>query len=257
MRQTKASHSANHYGCCTRKMVGITPGYRSSTTAATLFVGPGKASNSTPSVGVSINSHFVNHIRPKLMRASRTIQDNVGFRFVLDGTVQTLSSNHTPPSGQISGLLFVPSLGVQDPCNSVTAPFVPANVTRHNDIWEFGYPAIGLAPWVSVECTKSFLASSQKVGTQALIFFQPSSNNTEIPPPSNDPCWQLNDRGTWKARNDYPVYAIPGPAGTTLMRELSWFSDGEAKGKVDNGSHAIMQHRSSNRLFAMIDISEL
>lgn len=173
---------------------------------------------------------------------------------MLDGTVQTLSDSHAPSSGQISGLLFVPTLEPLDPCNSATAPYVPANVTRHDDIWQLGYPAIGLAPWVSVECTLSFLESSQKGGAQSLIFYQPSSDDTDRPPPSSDPCWRLNDGGAWKVENDYPVYAVPGPAGATLMRELSWYSSGDKGG---NETRTFTQYRSSDRLFAMIDLSEL
>ncbi|KAJ5807750.1 hypothetical protein N7474_009019 [Penicillium riverlandense] len=210
----------------------------SQSTVATLFAGPGRASNDTPS---KLTSH---------------LQDNVGFRFVLDNTVQTLSSYDAPKSGAISGLLFVPSLEPKDPCNSITLPWVPSNVTRHEDVWQFGYPILGLAPWVNVECTKSFLAASEKVGIQALIFFQPSSNETGLPPPPNDDLWNLNDRDAWKSDNHYPVYAIPGPAGETLMRELSWFSDGGNRNNISNSSQPFMDnHAEDSRLFAMIDIT--
>ncbi|CAL5872988.1 uncharacterized protein PFLUO_LOCUS7257 [Penicillium psychrofluorescens] len=206
----------------------------SQSTVATLFAGPGRASNDTPSVN-----------------------DNVGFRFVLDNTVQTLSSYNAPKSGAISGLLFVPSLEPRDPCNSITLPWIPSNVTRHEDVWQFGYPILGLAPWVNDECTKSFLAASEKVGIQALIFFQPFSNETGLPPPPNDDLWNLNDRDAWKSDNHYPVYAIPGPAGETLMRELSWFSDGGNMSNVSNSSHPFMDHHAEDsRLFAMIDIND-
>ncbi|KAJ5084754.1 hypothetical protein NUU61_009333 [Penicillium alfredii] len=202
----------------------------SRTTVATLFAGPGKAANSGPSVS-----------------------ENVGFRFVLDRTVQTLSSNNVPESGSVSGLLFVPSLKSGDPCNKITDPFVPANVTRHKDVSEFGYPIVGIAPWVSADCTRSFLDASREVGTEALVFFQPSNDETGIPPPPSDPRWELNDGGRWKTDNDYPVYAIPGRAGTTLMRDLSWFSEGSPKAKNENETHPSLAQSRSERLFTMID----
>lgn len=175
---------------------------------------------------------------------------------MLDRTVQTLSSNGLPESGAFSGLLFVPDLASQDPCNSITSPFIPSNVTRHKDISDYGYPVIALAPWVSPDCTQSFLAASREVGTEALIFFQPSSNETGIPPPFGDKCWDLNDGSQWRSQNDYPVYAIPGPAGVTLMRELAWFSDGQTKNRSSSENAPAEQQSDQNqRLFTMIDTS--
>ncbi|KAJ6000529.1 hypothetical protein N7481_000938 [Penicillium waksmanii] len=200
----------------------------SEATVATLFAGPGSASNSTSSVS-----------------------ENVGFRFVLDRTVQTLSSNGVPDSGSVSGLLFVPSLSPKDPCNKDLASFIPSNVTRHEDVSEFGYPVIGLAPWVSDDCTQKFLAASRDAGTAALVFFQPNNNKTGLPPPASDDNWKLKDE-RWRSDNEFPVYAIPGPAGTTLMGELSWFSDGQSKNSTNNRTRTTRSHES-DRLFTMID----
>ncbi|KAJ5157092.1 uncharacterized protein N7482_008192 [Penicillium canariense] len=147
-------------------------------TVATLFAGPGSASNSSASVN-----------------------ENVGFRFVLDRTVQTLSANGIPDSGSTSGLLFVPSLAPQDPCNDIAGAFIPETVTRHKDVSNFGYPIIGIAPWVSVDCTQSFLAASREVGTYALVFFEPSYKESGIPPPASDDRWNLNDGETQTSSN--------------------------------------------------------
>ncbi|KAJ5085992.1 hypothetical protein N7532_010763 [Penicillium argentinense] len=203
----------------------------SQATVATLFAGPGSASNSTSSVS-----------------------ENVGFRFVLDRTVQTLSSNGVPESGSVSGLLFVPSLSPKDSCNEDLASHIPSNVTRHEDVSEFGYPVIGLAPWISDHCTQKFLAASRDVGTSALVFFQPDSNKTGLPPPATDDGWKLKDE-RWRGDNDYPVYAIPGPAGVTLMRELSWFSDNTSQNSTRHSNRAARDN-DSDRLFTMIDTSK-
>ncbi|KAJ5934232.1 hypothetical protein N7466_003779 [Penicillium verhagenii] len=174
-----------------------------------------------------------------------------------------LSHHGLPDSGHLSGLLFVPDLNSQDPCHHITSPFIPENVTRHKDVSEFGYPVIGLAPWVSPECTQSFLAASREAGTDALVFFQPSSNDTGIPPPPSSDRWSLHDDDQWMIDNDYPIYAVPGPAGVTLMNELSWFSDGSIHNQTHNISH--ISHTSSSnesrdpdtRLFTMLDTGEL
>ncbi|KAF3393907.1 60S ribosomal protein L15 [Penicillium rolfsii] len=201
----------------------------SMSTVATLFAGPGSAAN-----------------------ISGSVHENVGFRFVLDRTVQTLSTNGVPDSRQISGLLFVPTLAAEDPCNELAAEFVPRNVTRHEDISKFRYPSIGIAPWISVACTKSFLAASREAESDALVFFQPYKNESGIPPPATDPCWNLDDGDQWKKDNDYPIYAIPGPAATTLMHELAWFSNGKTN-RSDDGNYPSFQKRDSNvRLFTMI-----
>ncbi|KAJ5231791.1 uncharacterized protein N7469_006379 [Penicillium citrinum] len=200
----------------------------SEATVATLFAGPGSASNSSSSVS-----------------------ENVGFRFVLDRTVQTLSSNGVPDSGSLSGLLFVPSLSPKDICNQELASIIPSNVTRAKDVSDYGYPVIGLAPWISDDCTQKFLAASRDAGTSALVVFQPADNKTGLPPPPTDDTWKLEDEN-WRGDNNYPVYAIPGPSGLTLLKELSWFSDGNPKVSAQHRSMHTRNH-DSDRLFTMID----
>lgn len=149
--------------------------------------------------------------------------------------------------------MFVPDLEPEDPCNDITKSYIPENVTRHNDVSEFGYPVIGFAPWVSPECTLSFMAASQQVGTDGLVFYEPKSNQTTIPPPPGDLHWSLNDQDKWKLDNNFPVYVIPGPAGITLMNELSWFSDGPSHNTSHNASMPNASQTPNARLFIMID----
>ncbi|OOQ86353.1 hypothetical protein PEBR_21811 [Penicillium brasilianum] len=206
-----------------------TSAYQSMSTVATLFAGPGSAAN-----------------------VSGSVNENVGFRFVLDRTVQTLSTHGVPDSRQISGLLFVPSLTVEDPCSEIAAQIVPKNVTRHEDVLTFGYPTVGIAPWISVDCTNSFLAASREAKADALVFYQPSIKESGIPPPASDICWNLNDGDQWKRDNPYPIYAIPGPAAATLMRELAWFSDGKTNRSHEDSHPSFQKRDSSVRLFTMI-----
>ncbi|KAJ5977002.1 hypothetical protein N7501_000344 [Penicillium viridicatum] len=201
--------------------------------AATLWAGEGQASNSTSSV-----------------------EENVAYRFVLDRKVQTISSNGIPKDGLVSGLLFVPSLEPHDPCYGITASSVPLNVTRYEDVSDFGYSLVGLAPWVTAECSLSFLSAAQKVGTHAMIFFQPSDNDTSIPPDSNDSRWAINDGDKWRMDNNYPVYAIPGPAGTSLINDLTWYSSETPDDKRDNSTENFALQTKTNRLFARIETGE-
>ncbi|QQK39644.1 Zinc finger, RING/FYVE/PHD-type [Penicillium digitatum] len=200
---------------------------------ATLWAGEGQASNSTSSV-----------------------EENVAYRFVLDRKVQTISSNSIPKDGLVSGLLFVPSLEPHDPCYDITASSVPSNVTRYEDVSDFGYPLVGLAPWVTAECSVSFLSAAQKAGTHAMIFFQPSDNETGIPPDSKDSRWAMKDGDKWRMENNYPVYAISGPAGTSLINDLSWYSKATRDNKIYNSTKKLALQTDTNRLFARIETGE-
>ncbi|KAJ5142702.1 uncharacterized protein N7515_001489 [Penicillium bovifimosum] len=197
---------------------------------ATLWAGPGQASNSTSEV-----------------------DESVAYRFVLDRKVQTISSNGLPGTGLVSGLLFVPSLESQDPCYDITASSVPENVTRYEDVKDYGYSLVGLAPWVSPECSLSFLDAANEVGTHAMIFFQPSSTDPDLPPDSNSPTWTIDAKPEWRMEHQYPVYAIPGPAGITLINDLSWYSGNPPATKRDNPDTQSVTQTENNRLFARIE----
>lgn len=151
----------------------------------------------------------------------------------------------------MKGLLFVPNLPPDDGCNQVVAPFVPQNVTRLRDISQFSYQAVGLAPWVSPDCTQAFLSASRKANIQALVVFRPSDSDKSKPPPSVDPSWSLGGADGWKNLNQYPVYAIPGLAGATLMHQLSFYSGSSPSSTVKISA----TQSGAVRLVAMIDLS--
>ncbi|KAE8149649.1 hypothetical protein BDV25DRAFT_130173 [Aspergillus avenaceus] len=185
--------------------------------------------------------------------AAASVNDSATFHFVLDGTIQTLSTHNTPEKGPIKGLMFVPSLDEQDVCSNITAPLIPANVTRHSDVEKFGYRSIGLAPWVGAGCARSFLDATQRTGSDALVFFLPSDSESK-PPPPEDPLWSLGDGAEWKRRNQYPVYAIPGPAGATLMSQLASYSGNTSNVQGGHNDTAASVHdQHDTRLFTLID----
>ncbi|KAL2840251.1 hypothetical protein BJX68DRAFT_271769 [Aspergillus pseudodeflectus] len=201
------------------------------TTAAALFAGPGRANNSTSSVNGSASFHFV-----------------------VDGDIQTLSTKNAPKEGPIKGLLYVPSLDGHDECNNTVAQHIPANATRYHDVARFGYHIIGLAPWVTPNCSQWFLETSRRVGTDALVFFLPSSADNK-PPPAHDETWLLNGESPWKDENLFPIYAIPGQAGTTLMEQLSHYSGN--KTELQERQNATSQgERWDVRLFTIINLEK-
>ena len=64
----------------------------------------------------------------------------------------------------------------------------------------------------------------------------------------------------WKSENEYPVYAIPGPVGTTLMEKLAWYSENATSEHSNhNGSVAPKdpRHGENVRLFTFIDLGKL
>ncbi|KAI9040429.1 RING-H2 finger protein [Aspergillus affinis] len=198
------------------------------TTAASLFTGPEVATNNTP-----------------------LVNDSATFHLALDGLVQTLSTQNAPDKGPIKGLFFVPGLDAHDPCVNATAEYVPANVTRFEDVKTLGYHTVGLAPWISADCTQSFLHASRRVGTNALVFYIPGSNDTK-PPTEDSSVWSLRDK-EWKRRNKYPVYAIPGPAGATIMRQLSYYS-GNSSRPYNESTEFLQEGQGETRLFALINL---
>ncbi|KAJ9221114.1 hypothetical protein DTO207G8_4226 [Paecilomyces variotii] len=190
------------------------------------------------------------------LQKAPVVNESISFRFVLDGTIQTLSTNNSPNQDSISGLLFVPTLDPEDPCNNVTAPFVPQNVTREADLPDLGYNLIGLAPWISIDCTESYLASARNAPASALIFYRAGSHDTQKPPPISDAVWTLNDGGAWRQNNHYPVYAIPGPAGNTLMNELAQYSGNTTSPENSSDLSNVQPSTNFARLYALISLEQ-
>ena len=153
-------------------------------------------------------------------------QTNESFTLENWSTVQTLSANaNLDGSAEIKGLLYVPTLSRTDPCINITAPYIPHNVTRKSNFpnYQDAVPLVTVAPWVSVECTQSYLAAGRRDGVRAAIFYQPGNSSAE-PPVPGDSSWSLNDGGQWKETNQYPVYAIPSVMGGIVMEQLALYS---------------------------------
>ena len=116
----------------------------------------------------------------------------------------------------------MPTLALSDPCTNISKQYIPPNATRDVDIPLKFYNGIALAPWISQNCTKSFLNAANYYAV-AFITYVPD-NKTETPPPTSDPQWGLNDGGRWKSSSQFPVYAIAGSSGFALMQQLGVYS---------------------------------
>jgi hypothetical protein len=112
---------------------------------------------------------------------------------------------------------------------------------------------IALAPWISANCTLSYLAAVQKDPIRSFLFFLPDSG-TELPPLPNDPQWTLGDGGRWKSANRFSVYAIPGATGAMLMHELTRYSGNVTT--VPNGHELANEYPASDyiRLAAEVNL---
>jgi len=119
----------------------------------------------------------------------------------------------------------VPSLPPSDPCFIVSKQYISHNVTRKASLPANDYSLlIAHAPWISVNCTKSYLASAGSDGARAFIFYLVDGSASTPPPDSNGPAWNLDDAGQWKAHNNFPVYAVQQSDGAQIMQQLSLYS---------------------------------
>lgn len=191
---------------------------------------------------------------------------------MVDGTIRTLSNNNTPlDQDSFKGLLYVPSLDSSSICNNITASYIPTSATRRTDLSLGDNPhdsnkdndnnsIIALAPWVTRECSLDYIAASNADGVKALIFYFPDSRDSSKPPAADDSVWNLGDANntSWEEESKYPVYAVPGPAGTNLMHQLSEYSGRNrevtaASASISSGAKSI---KECARLYTLIDLGE-
>ena len=152
----------------------------------------------------------------------------------------------------MEGFLYAPSLDPDDACLNDTESIIPHNVTRQEDLPESGYNLIALAPWVSVNCTESFIDAATRSSAKALVFFQPG-DDAHLPPPVSDEMWEMGDGGKWKNQVVFPIYAIPGPEGATLLSESAQYSGGLADS--EHGAELAKKYDATDsaRLFISIE----
>jgi hypothetical protein len=181
-------------------------------------------------------------------------QASLSFTYEQKNNIRTLSTTTSSSGDSIDGLLYVPTLS-RGLCN-VSTDIIPKNVTTINNLpAQASISMIALAPWLSANCTLSYLAAVHKDPIRSFIFFLPD-NSTDEPPLPNDPQWSLGDGGRWKAANQFSVYAIPGATGRLLMQQLARYSDNVTD--APNGHELANDYPPSDyiRLAAEIDLGE-
>ncbi|KAI9719437.1 MAG: hypothetical protein M1812_003508 [Candelaria pacifica] len=174
----------------------------------------------------SINTFVLAVPDPLQEQASSSLEKvngTLSYRLYQDSNIRTLSTNTANSDNDPAGLLYVPDLPPDDPCAKLTGTYIPQNATRHANLPDH-YNSIALAPWISADCTLAYLASARADPLVKAFIFYLTDNSTAQPPAMSDPAWGLNDGGQWKTTNQYPVYAIPGQIGDTMMRQLSHYS---------------------------------
>lgn len=188
-------------------------------------------------------------------------QPNISFSQHLDNDIlQTLSTHNAAAGSTITGFLYVPDLTDGDPCVDISSQYIPSNVTRRANLPPTDFTLIALAPWISVECTQSYLASAKVDPARAFLFYLIDNGTFDAsaqPPPINSPAWTLNDGGAWRSGNPFPIYAIPADFGNQLIHELSLYSGNMTN--VPNG-HRISELADADprdyvRMYTAIDTS--
>ena len=104
---------------------------------------------------------------------------------------------------------------------------MPANISQTTGLLEEDdddivgrFDLVGLAPWISPECSMDYLAAARRSSrTRAVLFFIPDSGS-EQPPAVSDSMWDVGDGGRWKSENDFPVYALSGTTGAELVEQM-------------------------------------
>lgn len=67
-------------------------------------------------------------------------------------------------------------------------------------------------------------ADQDRVASMITYLTDESMNSTMQPPPMRDSRWDLGDGGQWKSASRYPVFAISGLTGYTLMQQTAAYS---------------------------------
>lgn len=94
---------------------------------------------------------------------------------------------------------------------------------RQKDLPPADYNLIALVPWYNSTCTRSYLNAAATDPLRGFITYIPDSGSDK-PPEVNDKTWSLHDRGAWIQNSKFPVYAVSGSVGASMMTQLSLYS---------------------------------
>ncbi|KAM7193577.1 hypothetical protein V8F20_008350 [Naviculisporaceae sp. PSN 640] len=142
---------------------------------------------------------------------------------VLENITVLTSRYAKTTNGVINGFLYVPTLRPDDPCVKDSAGHVPKRAVRRPDLPPTNYFLIALTPWISRECSRSYLDAARRDPINAFIFYK-TDNPKDAPPPPDSSEWDLEEGGKWKEQSRFPIYAISGQSGRDMMHNLSLYS---------------------------------
>ncbi|KAJ9646320.1 hypothetical protein H2199_002369 [Coniosporium tulheliwenetii] len=184
---------------------------------------------------------------------------DVSFRYptISEISIRTLSTNDSPMGANIYGLLYVPDIPSES-CRNASARYVPENVTRRANLPGYNrYFLTALVPWFSPECMLEYLRAADQDDVASMITYlaDENMNSTMQPPPMRDSRWDLGDGGQWKGASRYPVFAIPGSIGYTLMQQTAAYSGNLSS--VPHGDELIRTYPRADhaRLYAEVRTS--
>ncbi|KAF3921510.1 hypothetical protein AA313_de0200223 [Arthrobotrys entomopaga] len=125
---------------------------------------------------------------------------------------QTLYAEDSKSADSLKGLLYVPDLPPDDPCNN--PQLVPQNATHKSDLPLEDLKLVAYAPLTTPYCSRRYMYSASGDNIAAFIFYgvpAKYSNNTD---PLDNVQFPF----------DYPVYYLEGAIGQPLMNKLSQYS---------------------------------
>lgn len=152
------------------------------------------------------------------------IQNNLAYSADIEQNITILASKYAnTANGVIQGLLYVPDLSAEDPCKEIEADYIPSKAVRQSDLPPSDYNLIALVPWYSPNCTRSYLEAASVDPIRGFITYLPD-NSIDTPPGADDEAWNLHDHGDWQTSSKFPIYAVSGAVGASMMVELGLYS---------------------------------
>ncbi|ROW14270.1 hypothetical protein VPNG_04248 [Cytospora leucostoma] len=159
-----------------------------------------------------------------VIRNITALSSDIAYSAEINDNITILSSKYAPTSnGIIQGLMYVPDLDSDDPCRELESAYVPSTAVRQSDLPPSDYNLIALVPWYNGSCTKSYLSAAAVDPIRAYITYKPD-NTSGKPPDVNNEQWNLHDSGAWKTDSKFPIYAVSGLIGSSMMKQLSLYS---------------------------------
>ncbi|KAK2597028.1 hypothetical protein N8I77_012902 [Diaporthe amygdali] len=159
-----------------------------------------------------------------IIRNITALSSDIAYSAEINDNITILSSRYAQTNnGVIQGLLYVPDLDARDPCKAIEPAYVPSTAVRQSHLPPSDYNLIALVPWWNASCTRSYLASAALDPIRGLITYRPD-DSIEKPPSVDDEVWNLQDHDAWKTTTKFPVYAVSGAVGSSMMTQLSLYS---------------------------------